>query len=106
MTTPELSAAEESQRSAPRIAAVGRMLGLATEAPGAVQVIEDLIDSGSSLELVEIVPEVIDGMARVPIGATLVSAIRQGQRLAHDDLALGQLRPDDLLIVLRHRPGR
>ena len=87
-------------------AAVGRMLSLATEAPDAVQVIDDLIDSGSSLELAEIVPEVVDGRARVPAGATLVSAIRQGQRLAHDDLALGQLRSDDLLIVLRHSPDR
>ena len=84
-------------------AAVGRMLGLATEAPGAVQVIDDLIDSGSSLELAEIAPQVIDGTARLPGGTTLVSVIRNGQRVAPDELDLAGLQPDDLLIVLRHR---
>ena len=34
-------------------AAVGRMLGIATHAPGAVQVVDDLLDAGTGLDLIE-----------------------------------------------------
>ena len=84
-------------------AAVGRMLGLATEAPEAVHVLDDVIDSGSGLELVEVDPVVDpDGRtARVPDGATLVAAIRDGQRIAPSALDPDRLDPNDRLVVLR-----
>lgn len=82
-------------------AAVGRMLGLATFAPGAVRVLDDLIDSSSGLELVETAPVVRDGIATLPDGATLVAAIRDGRRLPGGRVQPTQLRPDDRLVVLR-----
>ncbi len=82
-------------------AAVGRMLGLATFAPGAVQVLDDLIDSSSGLELIEIAPAVHDGNVAVPDGATLVAAIRDGHRIPAAQLDPVALRPDDRLVVLR-----
>ncbi|MCP3990527.1 MAG: potassium channel family protein [Actinomycetia bacterium] len=82
-------------------AAVGRMLGLATDAPGAVSVLDDLIDSGSGLELVEVAPHLSGGSASVPMGATLVAVIRAGERIPQADLDPAGLQPDDRLIVLR-----
>ncbi|MGI9615664.1 MAG: potassium channel family protein [Acidimicrobiales bacterium] len=82
-------------------AAVGRMLGLATLSPGAVGVLDDLIDSSSGLELVELAPTAVDGDVRVPDGATLVGAFRDGRRIPIAQLDVNQLRPDDRLVVLR-----
>jgi voltage-gated potassium channel len=82
-------------------AAVGRMLGLATLAPGAVRVLDDLIDSSSGLELVEMAPNLVEGAVRVPEGATLVAAIRDGHRIPVAQLDPERLRPDDRLVVLR-----
>ena len=82
-------------------AAVGRMLGLATYSPGAVRVLDDLIDSSSGLELVEMAPTVTDGTASVPPGATLVAAIRNGRRIPGGRLDVAKLQPTDRLVVLR-----
>ncbi len=87
--------------------AVGRMLGLGTYAPGAVQVIGDLLDAGTGLELVEISPEVVDagegdayGVA--PAGATVVAVIRDGVRLEPEEVdAPGRFARSDRLVVLR-----
>jgi voltage-gated potassium channel len=84
-------------------AAVGRMLGLATVAPGAVRVLDDLIDSSSGLEMVEMSPTVTADSAEVPAGATLVAAIRDGQRIPIAQLDAERLLPDDRLVVLRER---
>ena len=46
-------------------AAVGRMLGLGTHAPGAVNVMDELLDAGSGLELVEVSP--VEGCGRTPV---------------------------------------
>ena len=65
--------------------------------------LDDVIDSGSGLELVEVAPVVgPDGRtARVPAGATLVAAIRDGQRVAPSALDPDHLDPTDRLVVLR-----
>jgi voltage-gated potassium channel len=82
-------------------AAVGRMLGLATEVPDAVRVLDDIIDAGSGLELVQMEPVVTDGEAMLPADVTLVAVLRNGARLdpAETDAAL--LRAGDQLIVLK-----
>ncbi|MDH3679451.1 MAG: potassium channel family protein [Acidimicrobiia bacterium] len=87
-------------------AAVGRMLGLATEVPGAVKVLDDLIDSGGGMELVEVAPAIIDGTAAVPAGATLVAVIRDGERLPPARLDPLRLSVGDRLIVLRDSARR
>lgn len=82
-------------------AAVGRMLGLATHAPAAVGVLEDLIDAGTGIELVEAAPITDGGNVVVPPGASLVAVIRDGERLPPHRMNRDDLRSDDRLIVLR-----
>ncbi|KAG1648436.1 Glucokinase [Nymphon striatum] len=61
-------------------AAVGKMLGMATTAPGAVKVIDDLLDAGNGLELYETAPVGATGQASVPAGCTVVAVLRDGKR--------------------------
>ena len=82
-------------------AAVGRMLGLATEAPEAGRVLDDLLDAGAGLELVEVEAVVEGEIVRVPAGATLVSVVRSGRRLAPAETNADDLRAGDRLVVLR-----
>jgi voltage-gated potassium channel len=82
-------------------AAVGRMLGLATQAPGAVHVLDDLIRAGTGLELVEVSPETVDGRAVVPTRVTLVAVVREGERLQPNQLDVTDIRFTDRLVVLR-----
>ncbi|MGB5755833.1 MAG: potassium channel family protein, partial [Acidimicrobiales bacterium] len=80
-------------------AAVGRMLGLGTFAPGAVRVFDDLLDASSGMELAEVAPQSGNGTPTTPPGTTLVVVVRNGSRLRADEA--GDLRPGDRLIVLR-----
>lgn len=79
--------------------AVGRMLGFALESPGAGRVLDDLIDAGSGLELVEIGP---DDLAP---SNTLVAIEREGRRLPPDQVSAAQIRPGDRIIVVRETSG-
>ena len=87
-------------------AAVGRMLGIATHAPSSVQVVEDLLDAGTGLDLIEITPDMSTGSAQVPPGTTLVAVLRSGKRVAQEELDAQRLLADDRLIVLREGPAR
>ena len=80
-------------------AAVGRMLGLGTYAPGAVQVFDDILDASGGLELAEVMPDMSNGSPRVPAGVSLIIVIRNGERLRSDQVA--ELRESDRLVVLR-----
>lgn len=81
-------------------AAVGRMMGLATTTPGAVRVVNDLLDSGTGLDLLEVSPVTgADGLV-APGDTTIVAVLREGKRLSARELAQTALQPDDQLIVL------
>ena len=82
-------------------AAVGRMLGLGTFAPGAVRVLDDILGAGAGLELVEVAPDVSSGTPAPPHGASLVAVLRDGRRLPPDEFAGEHLQSDDRLVVLR-----
>lgn len=82
-------------------AAVGRMLGIATYAPAAVGVVNDLLDAGTGIELAETEPTVSGGHAEVPRGATLVAIIRAGTRVRPEDVDPDAIQPGDRLVVLR-----
>lgn len=82
-------------------AAIGRMLGLASTAPGAVSVLDDLLDGGVGLELVEVLPEERDGALVLPSACTPVVVIRDGNRLRPQEVDLSDLRPEDRVVVLR-----
>lgn len=79
-------------------AAVGRMLGLATHTPGAVDVVDDLIESGTGIELIETTPTA-DGA--VPGDDVLVAVIRDGERIPLHDCDPESLLAGDRLIVVR-----
>ena len=84
-------------------AAVGRLLGLATHTPSALEVVNDLLDTGTSLELAELAPERGgDGRFGIPPGSSIVEVLRDGERLpaAHPDAAT--LLPTDRLVVMRY----
>jgi len=81
-------------------AAMGRMIGLAATAPGAVGVIGDLLNSGSGLDLHEIEPITADGNVVAPKDATVIAVVRNGQRLLGTDIDMTELRASDRLIIL------
>ena len=82
-------------------AAVGRMLGIATYAPGAVGVVNDLLDAGTGIELAEAEPDLSGDRPSVPGGATLVAVIRDEKRVRPDAVDPNDIRQGDRLIVLR-----
>ncbi|MEM7339432.1 MAG: potassium channel family protein [Actinomycetota bacterium] len=87
-------------------AAVGRRLGLATEAPAAGRVLDELIDSRSGLELDEVDPEERNGRIDAPLGCITVAVIRDGRRLLLGPGGQPDLQPGDRLIVLREHDAR
>ncbi len=82
-------------------AAVGRMLGLGTHAPAAVRVLDDLLDAGDGVELVEVAPEESPTGLGPPPGSAVVAVVRAGRRLAPIQLTDGGYLPDDRLVILR-----
>ncbi len=86
-------------------AAVGRMLGLATQSPSTVRVLDDLLDVGTGLELVETEPDTTGERPAVPHGATLVAIVRGGRRLRPDELERAMIESTDRLVVLRESEG-
>ena len=75
--------------------AVGRLLGFAMEAPGAVGVLDELIDAGTGLELVEC------GAEELTDDSTLVAIVRDGVRLPPEAVQPSLVRPGDRLVVVR-----
>lgn len=82
-------------------AAVGRMIGLATSDPGAVSVIDDLLEAGTGFDLSELpLQRNSAGQPVVPEGSTIVAVIRDGQQLRPSEVDTANLRDTDRLIVL------
>lgn len=84
-------------------AAVGRMLGLATTAPGAVGVVDDLLDTGRGFELREMPAHAGPQREQIPMGCTLVAVIRGDERHLVGDASVQQLQAGDRLVVLKAR---
>ncbi len=82
-------------------AAVGRMLGLGTYAPGAVGVMDEILDAGRGLELVEVSPVEVDGQFQAPEDSNLVAVIRSEKRLPAADVGSVSLQRNDRLVVVR-----
>jgi len=81
-------------------AAVGRLVGIATRTPQALDVIDDLLEAGADLEIVEVAPIVIDGVHVAPADVRVLEVVRDGRRLAFDNPKIGALRPDDRLMAV------
>ncbi len=87
-------------------AAVGRMVGLATESPVAGRVLDELINGGAGLDLVEVEPVLSGDDVMAPAGSLLVGVFRNGRRLPVDPGRRPDLLPGDRLIVLRSAEKR
>jgi voltage-gated potassium channel len=83
--------------------AAGRLLGLATSQPSAVEVLEDLIVAGRGLQLVErpVRTDEVGGPARPSSDSLPVAVVRDGERIAFDDGRGRVLREGDVLILLQ-----
>ena len=85
----------------------GRLLGLATDSPEAVLVVEDLLSFGTGLDLCQrsvAAGEVGRSAGDLPL--PVVAVLRSGRTLHHDDPDLGALRAgDEILFVGASKPG-
>jgi voltage-gated potassium channel len=85
--------------------AAGRLLGIATESPHVVSVVEDLIAVGSGLDLREreITAEEI-GRDPQGTGTPVVAVVRDGRTLPYDDAGCATLRAGDRVIYVASTP--
>ncbi|MFE3162960.1 potassium channel family protein [Streptomyces sp. NPDC059224] len=87
--------------------AAGRLLGLSVLSPAAGMVMEDLIQQGTGLDLVER-PAVKAEVGKTPRETSdlVVSVLRGHRVLGYDDPAVGTIQPTDRLItIVRASPG-
>ncbi|GAA0468878.1 MULTISPECIES: potassium channel family protein [Streptomyces] len=87
--------------------AAGRLLGLSVNSPSASTVMEDLIQQGSGLDLIErpVVKSEVGKSVR-DTGDLVVSVLRGHRLLAYDDPAASPLQHADRLItIVRASPG-
>ncbi|MGH9134685.1 MAG: potassium channel family protein [Ilumatobacteraceae bacterium] len=82
--------------------AAGRLLGLATEEPRAVAVIEDLLVAGRGLRLTERPATASEhgGPPGVVDGCLPVAVVRDGVRIAFDEDGFDRIQPGDIIIGL------
>jgi voltage-gated potassium channel len=82
----------------------GRLLGMATVQPRAVEVLEDLIVAGQGLEIAErpVAAAEVGGPVQAAPGELPLAVVRGDERIAFDDHRCRSLQPDDVVVsVLR-----
>jgi voltage-gated potassium channel len=87
----------------------GRLLGLSTDSPRVVAVVEDLVTGGQGLDLTQrrvTAGEV--GLGPRQLRDIVLSVTRGGRTLRFDDPLIGTLQPDDVLVVVKAHanPGK
>ncbi|MGY5885268.1 potassium channel family protein [Modestobacter lacusdianchii] len=83
----------------------GRLLGLSTDQPGVVAVVEDLLTSGRGLDLQQrtVTPSEV-GLGPRQLRDVVLSVARGGRTLRFDDPLIGTLQSEDVLVVVKaHR---
>ncbi|MFC5752650.1 potassium channel family protein [Actinomadura rugatobispora] len=82
--------------------AAGRLLGVSTSQPNVSEVIEDLLEQGTGLDLVEreVRPGEVGGPLR-DLPEPAIALVRDGRTLPYDDGACARLEPGDRVIVAR-----
>lgn len=85
--------------------AAGRLLGMSTSQPAVSEVIEDLLDQGSGLDLVsrEVRPDEVGG-SLAAVREPALAVVRDGRTLPFDDPRCTTLEAGDRLIVARSSP--
>ncbi|RFU20878.1 potassium channel family protein [Geodermatophilus marinus] len=84
----------------------GRLLGLSTDAPRVVAVVEDLVTGGQGLDLKQrrvTAGEV--GLGPRQLRDIVLSVTRGGRTLRFDDPLIGTLQADDVLVVVKSHPN-
>jgi voltage-gated potassium channel len=85
----------------------GRLMGLSTSSPGVVSVVEDLLTSGSGLDLAQ--RPVAAGEVGLPprqLRDVVLSVTRGARTLRFDDPLIGTLETGDVLVVVKsHGPA-
>ena len=85
-------------------AAAGRLLGLSTDSPRLVAVVEDLLTAGHGLDLVQRqVTQSEVGLSPRQLHDVVLSVTRGGRSLRFDDPLIGTLQSEDLLVVVKSR---
>jgi voltage-gated potassium channel len=80
----------------------GRLLGLSTDAPKVVDVVEDLVTGGQGLDLHQrTVTSSEVGLDSRSLRDIVLSVTRGGRTLRFDDPLIGTLQPEDVLVVVR-----
>jgi voltage-gated potassium channel len=82
--------------------AAGRLLGQAVRSPRIVRVLEDLLNVGEGLDLVEreVTPEQVGPLADYPATAPVVAVVRGDEVIRFDDPRAAQLEPGDRVVCL------
>jgi voltage-gated potassium channel len=84
----------------------GRLMGLSTAAPGVVDVVEDLLTSGTGLDLTQRPVRAGEvGLGPRQLRDVVLSVSRGGQNLRFDDPLIGTLQPGDVLVVVISHGG-
>ena len=88
-------------------ATAGRLLGVSTDAPRVVSVVEDLLTGGAGLDLTQrtVTAEEI-GLGPRQLRDIVLSVTRGGRNLRFDDPLIGTLQPEDVLVVVRSHATR
>jgi voltage-gated potassium channel len=85
-------------------AAAGRLLGLSTDSPGVVAVVEDLLTAGHGLDLVQRqVGQSEVGLGPRQLRDVVLSVTRGGRTLRFDDPLIGTLESEDVLVVVKSK---
>ena len=84
----------------------GRLLGLSTDQPGVVAVVEDLLTAGRGLDLQQRqVASSEVGLGARQLRDVVLSVERDGRALRFDDPLIGTLRSGDVLVVVKAHRG-
>ncbi|MGY1837404.1 potassium channel family protein [Blastococcus sp. SYSU DS0510] len=86
----------------------GRLLGLSTDSPRVVAVVEDLVTGGQGLDLHQRTATRDEvGLGPRQLRDIVLSVTRGGRTLRFDDPLIGTLQPEDVLVVVKaHEPGK
>jgi len=86
--------------------AAGRLLGLSSETPQVVEVLEDLLTVGEGLDVSEreIEAHEAGNETEKPLDCVTLAVVRDGELLRFDDPRIGTLRAGDRVVELRGLP--
>jgi voltage-gated potassium channel len=86
--------------------AAGRLLGIATETPETVEVLEDLLSLGTGLDLIQrhVDADEAGPAAELGVAGPILAVVRDGELLRFDDERAATLMPGDRVVAVRSHP--